>query len=257
MTAIQKHSPKILHQYLESIKVYNFRKDLDVQLHPKGIFELVFQSKSCFYHNTSYSSGWEIRPSSFIGGLHNRTYNVRSLGNNDYCIAVEFKPNAARHFIPYKLHYFQNALIDISEIWGNPAIELSQRLTSEKLISKKIELIESFLVDQFRVQKISPIDESINAIKAANGFIEANELASKANLSNAHFRKRFKDEIGISPGQYCKIIRMNSSLNLIIKEPQRSLTELTYLLGYFDQSHFIKDFKSITGFSPKCFKQAI
>ncbi len=255
MLTIQNYSSKILDQYISSYSIYRFSENTDIQLMPKGVFEIVFQSSSHFQHNTSYSSGWQSRPQNFVGGLHNKSYHVRSNGNNNFCVVVEFKPNTAKYFIPCQLHDFQNDIVDITEIWGNDAYELTQQITALKNDSNKISLIEEFLKYKIIKKKQSVIDNSVNLIIASKGFVEVSELARKACLSNAQFRKRFKEEIGISPSQYCKIVRINTTLDLFEKSYQKPLVELSYQLGYFDQSHFIKDFKSVTGFSPRSFKK--
>ena len=254
---IQKYSPSILPQFIECFKIYRFDSGMDIQLFPKGVFEIVFQSNQHFQHKTSYSSGWETRPKNFIGGLHNKSYLVKSNGNKNVCIVVEFKPNTARYFIPEKLHNFQNNVVDVVEIWGKEAIELSRKINKDSIGLKEIELLESFFLDKFISQKTSVIDEAIRAISSSNGFVEVYKLAISARLSVAQFRKRFKEEIGISPSQYCKIVRINTALAFFEKEFKKSLTDLTYQLGYFDQAHFIKDFKSVVGVSPKRFKKAI
>ncbi len=252
---IQKHRPKVLHHYIESFNIYRFNDDRDIQLFPKGVFELVFQSHDDFQHNTAYSAGWKMRPQNFIGGLHNKSYHVKPNGKKNICVVVEFKPNTAKYFIPYKLDNFQNAVIDIFEIWGTDAINLSQKIAKEKSDQNKVNLLESFLIDRFISQKTSVIDHALFSILNSRGFIEINTLANDATLSAAQFRKRFKEEIGISPSQYCKIIRINTTLSIFENNFQNSLTELTYQLGYFDQAHFIKDFKSVIGTSPKHFIQ--
>ena len=257
MLAIQKYSPKILHQYIESFNVYYFNKDVPIQLFPKGVFELVFQSNDHFQHNTSYSLGWEVRPANFIGGLHNKSYTVKPNGDKDYCIVAEFKPNTAKYFIPSKLNSFKNNVVDIFEIWGKPAVELSQKINQEQINSNRISIIENFLASKFITRKPSIIDNTIHIIASSKGFVEINKLARNVALSTAQFRKRFNEEIGISPSQYCKIVRINSALAILEKNSKNSLTELTYQLGYFDQSHFIKDFKAVVGYSPKILKKAI
>ena len=254
---IQTYAPRVLNQYLEGFKIYHFGETSDIQLFPIGVFEIVFQSSDDFLHNTSYSSGWETRPKNFVGGLHNKSYQVKSNGKKNFCIVVEFKPNTAKYFIPHKLQDFQNNVVDVFDIWGNDAIDLSQKINEEKDDFRKINLIEAFLLDKFVAQKGSVIDHALASILDSKGFVEINKLAKNVALSTAQFRKRFREEIGISPSQYCKIIRIKTTLDIFEQNYQRPLTELTYMLGYFDQSHFIKDFKSITGFSPKRFKKAI
>jgi len=251
---IQRYQPSALDLFIESFNVYRFQGNQDALLFPKGVFEIVFQSNDHFEHHTSYSSGWQSRPMHFIGGLHNKAYQVKSTGKENYCITVEFKPNTAKYFIPTKLDDFQNKLIDIFEIWGNASLNLSQKINAARTDLDKVRLLEAFFLDKFIPQKVSTIDKTIDLIIASNGFITAKELAINASLSAAQYRKRFKEEVGISPSQYCKIIRVKSALQVFENNYKKSLTALSYELGYFDQAHFIKDFKSITGSSPKHFK---
>ena len=125
---INTYRPKMLQTYIEAFKVYHFNNLEEVQLFPKGVFEMVFQSHHSFQHNTDYSNGWELRPRNFIGGLHTKSYYVNPGNIHNYCIVVEFKPNTAKYFIPEKLNTFQNAVIDINDIWGKSTKQLSQKV---------------------------------------------------------------------------------------------------------------------------------
>ena len=246
--------PTVLNGYIEAFKIYHFTDSSDVFLIPKGIFELVFQSQNTFHHQTNYSSGWTLRPRNFIGGLHSQSYYVNSGSKENYCIVVEFKPNTARYFIPERLNLYKNATIDINDVWGNAAQVLSNKIDQAKDFKQKVRHIESFLVERLNPVHPSIIDESLREAYASNGFIEIAQLSKNAALSPAQFRKRFNEEVGMSPSQYSKVIRINTSLQWI-KSADISMTELTYSLGYFDQSHFIKDFKSIIGISPKKYQK--
>ena len=208
----QKLSPTLLKQYIAAFYIYHFDANSDVQLFPKGVFEIVFQSDGRFQHNTSYSSGWQTRPQNFIGGLHNKSYHVKSRQKNSYCIVVEFKPDTAKYFIHHSLRDFQNNVVDTSEVWGEDAMTLSEKLNLEENDGNKVKLIENFLLGKMIEHKQSKIENALKLIFASEGFIEISELAKSSALSDAQFRKRFNNEIGISPSQYCKIVRANTAL---------------------------------------------
>ena len=247
--SIQTYTPKVLHPYIEAFKVYHFHGNEDIRLFPKGVFEIVFQRRHSFQHHTNYSEGWKLRPRNFIGGLHNQYYHVTSGDEENYCIVAEFKPNTAKYFIPEKLGVFQNSLIDINDIWGNAARKLSNKIDRESSDAIKIKHIENFLLDQFIPPKESVIDTALDTMISSKGFIDITTLSKTAFLSKAQFRKRFKEEVGIAPSQYHKIVRVNASLKMI-QQKEKSLTDISYALGYFDQSHFIKDFKAVIGWAP-------
>ncbi|MDF1696874.1 MAG: helix-turn-helix domain-containing protein [Saprospiraceae bacterium] len=249
--SISTYHAKYLSKYIEAFKIYHFNDTTNVQLLPKGIFEIVFQSQHSFQHCTEYSSGWKLRPRHFVGGLHHKAYQVNPGQKQNYCIVVEFKPETAKYFIPEKLDSLQNAVVDIQDIWGTAARKLIQKLDRAKQDSEKIAHIEQFLLDQFNATPISVIDQTLLKIHATRGFIEQKQLATHSGLSSSQFRKRFREEIGIAPSHYCKILRAKTSVSMISHKKDLTLTDITYQLGYFDQSHFIRDFKSIMGTTPK------
>jgi AraC-like DNA-binding protein len=90
-------------------------------------------------------------------------------------------------------------------------------------------------------------------IRVNQGMVEIEELSSLACLSRKQFERIFLEYIGISPKQYLKIIRFQSSIFLKSKNEDISLTELAYESGYYDQSHFINEYRKMTGITPKQF----
>ena len=72
------------------------------------------------------------------------------------------------------------------------------------------------------------------------------DVAKRRQLER-HFRK----QIGISPKQLGKAIRLQTTLNLLLNKKSETLTDIAYESDYFDQNHFIKDFKDLVGVTPK------
>ncbi|WP_317162601.1 helix-turn-helix domain-containing protein [Myroides albus] len=71
------------------------------------------------------------------------------------------------------------------------------------------------------------------------------------NISERTLERLVKQYVGMSPKVYSRIIRFQANLNLLRESSFKSLTELTYESGYFDQSHYIREFKTFTGSTPK------
>ena len=114
--------------------------------------------------------------------------------------------------------------------------------------------IESFLLE--RLQLLSPNElakKSVELLFQLKGQISVNELAHRLATSKRNLERRFLNQIGLSPKQLSKIIRLQTLLKKLEQNPSGSLTELAMECGYYDQAHFIKDFKEFTGLSPKQF----
>lgn len=77
------------------------------------------------------------------------------------------------------------------------------------------------------------------------------DLADSLNSSPSAFEKRFRRVVGASPKKFATIVRFQSLLEQypLVKDA----AELGYLAGYYDQAHFIKDFKRFTGCTPEQF----
>ncbi|MCP4969308.1 MAG: AraC family transcriptional regulator [Arcobacter sp.] len=92
-----------------------------------------------------------------------------------------------------------------------------------------------------------------NTIEYINDYIEINisldELASLSNLSKYHFLRVFKKNIGLTPHQYIINQRIQKAKKLVLSGDK--LSNIAYSVGFNDQSHFIRNFKRIYGYSPK------
>ena len=90
-------------------------------------------------------------------------------------------------------------------------------------------------------------------IYQSNGTVRIKELNEKLFISQSPFEKRFRKVVGTTPKKFASIVRFNSILNSLDKT--KSLTEICYENNFFDQAHFIKDFKQFTGETPENFKR--
>ena len=79
------------------------------------------------------------------------------------------------------------------------------------------------------------------------------EILEKNKLNRRQLERKFAKKVGISPKQLGKVIRLQTALELLTAPEQNSLTQVAYASDYYDQAHFIKDFKEFTGTNPKNF----
>ena len=87
----------------------------------------------------------------------------------------------------------------------------------------------------------------------SKGTIRIKELNEKLFISQSPFEKRFRKVVGTSAKKFASIVRFNSVLDNM--NETKSLTEICYENNFFDQAHFIKDFKKFTGNTPENFKR--
>ena len=251
-----RFSPSILSNYVESYNCYEFdtSKSSNVfRLYPEGVIEMVFQLGSTILHKTSYCSKWDNRHNAFIGGLHTAGYLIKPQPGTRV-LTVRFHPGMAKYFIPADLCHFTNGIFPLTEIWPQKGKELSLQLELAQCLTKQINILQNFLVQQFNEHRQTNIDDTVQLICSKQGLIDLKTLSETARLSTAQFRKRFKTEVGISPKYFARIVRVNAIIQKLIQQPSyKKLGDIAYQFNYFDQSHFIHDFKLVTGISPKVF----
>ncbi|HNZ72737.1 MAG TPA: helix-turn-helix domain-containing protein, partial [Prolixibacteraceae bacterium] len=97
------------------------------------------------------------------------------------------------------------------------------------------------------------LDKGIQVIKQSRGQISANSLAEKLTTTPKSVERKFSNHLGKTPKQYIKLVRFQETLNDFSKHENIHLTEYAYRNGYFDQAHFIRDFKSFSGYTPREF----
>ena len=86
---------------------------------------------------------------------------------------------------------------------------------------------------------------------ARKGQIEIASLLSDFDLNYKRLERMFKKQVGLSPKAYSKVVRVQHILQQLEAAPGQKLVELAYHAGYFDQAHFIREFRSVTGVTPR------
>jgi AraC-like DNA-binding protein len=251
---VRRIRPGLLGRFINWFTIYHFYDDVPLQMYPEGYFELVFQVGSNFFQNSNDTGEWKKRPMQFIGGLHNKSYSIKPERKHSMLISVNFKPNSARYFIPEKLQLFKNKLVSLDDVFKRSELGRVGEMYGWPNTGMTIRLIEEFLSGIFIERSDSRIDFVLDTIMINKGFVNMKDLAANACLSHSQFRRRFKEEIGMSPKEYSKIVRIKNVSEILSQKPNLKLTELAYEFGYYDQAHFIKDFKSVMGTSPKHFR---
>lgn len=197
----------------------------------------------------------EHQPKSIISGLSN-TFSDVSTNGEVGVVFVSFYPNGACHFFKFPLSEIENKSIDLTEIYSREISEVEEQLAEKKTIKEKVSIIEKFLIKRYSpiaLYDSSLINKSIEIVKNSKGQMNTNYLSSCLYTTPKTLERKFSQYLGKTTKQYIKLIRFNEVLLDFNKYKEKSMTEIAYKNGYFDQSHFIKDFKTYTGYTPKEF----
>ena len=184
-----------------------------------------------------------------ISGQVNFSAHVESDGNTEMIVAV-FHPHTARMFIDTPPSAFYNQEISGFDLGNRNLNVLARRILECNDTDSAVRILEEGLMARVRDSlNIERIGATINAI-LRKPAISVHDLAGIACLGKKQFERVFRENVGMNPKEYCIIARFQKALAML-QSGTREYADVAYGSGYADQSHFIRDFRRICGFTPK------
>jgi len=172
-------------------------------------------------------------------------------------VLVYFTEIGFTHFASHPAHELFNLSLSLDAIFDkNDVTEVEEKLKLATSDKNRIKIVEQFLLSQLKeIESDKLIIEAIKVIYQSNGAIRIKDLNEKLSISQSPFEKRFRKMVGTTPKKFASIVRFNSVLHNL--NETKTLTEICYENNFFDQAHFIKDFKQFTGDTPENFKRLL
>jgi len=176
-----------------------------------------------------------------------------SIQSGAYYFGMRFVPGTILHNINISNTELVNHQISLFEVCKTK--DVIEKIIMEKNFEKQIDLFVHGFSEQIQFNSDS-LDKSLifcilDMIYQARGDIKVNELALKTGYSSRYIDKLFHNQIGINPKKFCQIVKFQTIIQQLNHGWYRNLTDLSLNMGYYDQSHLLKDFKKFTAMSPK------
>lgn len=191
-----------------------------------------------------------------ITGISDK-YKIFKNSANIGTILVFFTEIGFTQFTSHPANELFNLSLSLDDIFEkNKVNEIEERLGLTYTDKQRIKIVEQFLLTQFNnIQMDKLIVEAVKLIYQSKGTIRVKELNEKLFISQSSFEKRFRKIVGTTAKKFASIVRFNAVLDNL--NEIKSLTEICYENNFFDQAHFIKDFKQFTGNTPENFKRLL
>jgi AraC-like DNA-binding protein len=186
-----------------------------------------------------------------VSGLAD-SFKIFSNTENTNTLLVMFTETGAVSFFKIPMHELFRESIALADILLDAQLDfITEKLAHAKNNPARIGAIETFLWERLHnSQEDKLVSAAVDMIRRSRGDIKITVLCEQLNISQSRFEKRFRAAVGASPKKFASIVRFK---NVISSSNQDSLTQLGLEAGYFDQAHFIKDFKQFTGETPENF----
>ena len=173
------------------------------------------------------------------------------MGKKHLALCIAFQPSGLHRLLKFPMSELYERDLDTRLLLGNEIDEITERLKGADDWDHMINIIEFYLLKRISsIKPLLPVDRAMAELVKHQGRVSMEELASLACLSLRQFERKCNERLGMSLKQYATLIRFCKAYQLKEMFPQKTWTEIAYQSGYYDQMHFIRDFKKYAGITP-------
>jgi AraC-like DNA-binding protein len=187
----------------------------------------------------------------WISGMRNEFITIPS-GLDAEMFIIEFKKGMVYPFLGRPLTEITGRVVDGDLILDKAFIQLREQLLACSSTWQMFRAAETVLIKKFGNRlSVNPfIDFSVNKILQSPSALTIKSIADKTGYSSKHFIRIFTDHVGVNPKLFLRIIRFQHAINEIETKGGIPWAALALECGYYDQAHFISDFKKFSGLTP-------
>lgn len=172
--------------------------------------------------------------------------------------AIRFRAGAFRHFSPVPLAEIaalQDPLPDASLFLGKDARELRSAMSGSSSFSQRVVLAETWLLRRLRKrsQRDAAIDKASSLLYYAPDHARPSRVAAAIGLGPRQFQREFKAAMNMSPKAFLRLVRLQRVIRSILLANGSNILDAAIAEGYYDQPHFIREFKEFTNETPAAF----
>jgi AraC-like DNA-binding protein len=174
-------------------------------------------------------------------------------GKQAAMFVISFKKGMAYPFFPLPMNEMSDRVVDADLLWGSDFAFLRERLLEINEIHLKFQAVEIFLLKHFQGRFVlnPAVEYALAEIIHRPDQINLARMNQNLGYSQKHFISMFKRQVGIAPKAYLKIIRFQKAISEIEERKEVNWTDISQDCGFYDQAHFINDFKFFSGFTPE------
>ena len=195
-------------------------------------------------------TGFLLQPRSVVVGqqLSRVTLDI----NRDHkAVRVGFHPGGLYRLLGISMAEMIDGSYDAMDVFGEEMQFVNEQLREAASFDEINGIITTFLLRQVkRLKKGLPFDAAMLELLRLNGNIPIEQVASLACLSLRQFERVSKERIGLPPKLFARLARFSKAYRMRENFSQLSWTHIAHECGYFDQMHFIRDFKEFAGVAP-------
>ena len=189
-----------------------------------------------------------------IAGVHTGRFTTQ-LKDTGWVFGVKFRPGAFRPYLGRSVASLRDHTVPIGEVFGTQGAALARQVSDYGSDADKAAAIERFLTERMtpsdpNVERVSHI---VDEIAENREILSVEQVVELARLGKRTLQQLFNSYVGVGPKWVINRYRLHEAVERLQAGAQINFTELAMELGYFDQAHFIRDFRKLVGCTPAAY----
>ncbi|WP_373524589.1 DUF6597 domain-containing transcriptional factor [Aquiflexum sp.] len=225
------------------------RKTRDV-FFADGCIEMIFNFDVDFYRNGKKEYWAKV-----IGQI-TEPLEVMAAGKGK-CFGIWFHPHGFSNFSNIPVGHFTDKAIQLNDFFEAPFLGRIQELNFKGDVNQLITFINAFFERKLIVHTYEPKNKLLEFAMSKLTLetpADISILCDELNISRRYLELIFAEKIGLSPKLFQRILKFQKALSEV-KANRQKLTEIAYEFNYFDQPHFIREFKKFTDELPSNYQK--
>jgi AraC-like DNA-binding protein len=206
---------------------------------PGGRFQIVIDLRD----------GASATPALVVGMQSN--YAVIDVHGIQSMMGILFRPGGSRSLFDLPSDEFYNRVIPLELVWGSTVAELRERLQEGASPAEKFRVLEAAL--QCRAQNHRElhcaVQHALGEFQRVPHVQSVLGISAEAGLSRRRFAQLFREQVGLTPKLYCRILRFQGVISQISSGQDVDWAEVALATGYYDQAHLAHEFRGFSGIS--------
>lgn len=226
------------------------------RLLPTGTVELVIDlnEERVRVYDGDDTARFEAYRGPLVCGVHS-DYFVIDAVPNERIAGVHFKPGGAWPFLGVPVSETHNNHLELSAVWGSAADDLREQLLGARSPGEMFALMERALLaaSRGRLDGHPAVRYALRRFAAEPGMESIGRVADAVGYSDRRFIELFRRQVGLTPKLFCRVLRFQQVLQRIGHGACFEWADVALACGYYDQSHFIRDFRAFSGLNPSAY----
>jgi AraC-like DNA-binding protein len=241
---------RLLRPYVRSY--WHFRRETPLiayheeYMHPRGGFGIVFN-----FREKLRLDAQAVAEPIFLDGANTVSRKMGFLGHVEL-MGIRFHEGGAYPFLGVPLIELQNEITLLDALDRPGLLRLQARLNEAESLPARINLLEEWLIGRLSLgkERDALIPASLTMLREREGQLPIPELARELAISQRQLERLYQRQVGMSPKQYSQLLRVETARLALKQMNEQATTSLAAELGYYDQSHFIREFRAVIGMTP-------